>query len=235
MSSLNRAVKNCLPTIPEEYKAQPVFTPYARLWSVKLWPSRASYTTIKAISLRPALRVKAEGPDPLQHKQCINKATAIFLPHTAGTWRNSYHMYTGRRYRKIDWATTSLRSALNMLTGTPCDSKGRGAGGTKMQQILGWRSRNTGLKNEIARILEWHIQVQVASWGSREQCEAGEQRSTTRRWRLLHALPGFSSKEQGSLWTQRHLRVLVRRPLLRKGNFLCVSVWPIYDCPASKG
>lgn len=131
MSSLNRAVKDCLPTIPEEYKAQPVFTPYARLWSVKLWPSRASYTTIKAISLRPALRVKAEGPDPLQHKQCINKATAIFLPHTAGTWRNSYHMYTGRRYRKIDWATTSLRSALNMLTGTPCDSKGRGAGGNQ--------------------------------------------------------------------------------------------------------
>lgn len=149
MSSLNRAVKNCLPTIPEEYKAQPVFTPYARLWSVKLWPSRASYTTIKAISLRPALRVKAEGPDPLQHKQYINKATAIFLPHMAGTWRNSYHMYTGRRYRKIDWATTSLRSALNMLTGTPCDSKRPGgkkqnAADFRMKgaETLGWKMRS---------------------------------------------------------------------------------------------
>lgn len=234
MSSLNRAVKNCLPTIPEEYKAQPVFTPYARLWSVKLWPSRASYTTIKAISLRPALRVKAEGPDPLQHKQYINKATAIFLPHMAGTWRNSYHMYTGRRYRKIDWATTSLRSALNMLTGTPCDSKRPGG---KKQNAADFRMKEQKHWAEKwdRTHFEWHIQVPVASWGSGEQCEAGEQRSTTQRWRLLHALPRFSSKEQGSLRRQRHLRVLVRRPLLRKGNFLCVSVWPIDDCPASKG
>lgn len=148
MSSLNRAVKNCLPTIPEEYKAQAGFTPYARLWSVKLWPSRASYTAIKAISLRPALSVKAEGPDPLQHKQCINKATAIFLPHMAGAWRNSYHMYTGRRYRKTDWATTSWRSAFNMLTGTPCYSKGPG-NKTKCSRFydegaetLGWEMRS---------------------------------------------------------------------------------------------
>lgn len=170
MSSLNRAVKNCLPTIPKEYKAYPVFTPYARLWSVKLWPSLVSDTTIKAISLRPALRAKARGHTRSNTNSALTKQPQYSSPTWLGL-EETLTICTHARDTKIDCARTSSRSALNMPTGTGCYSRGLG-GKNKMQLILWWKSRNVRLRNEITCVLTNTFRCPGISWGSREWCEA---------------------------------------------------------------
>lgn len=198
MSSLNRAVKNCLPTIPKEYKAYPVFTPYARLWSVKLWPSLVSDTTIKAISLRPALRAKARGHTRSNTNSALTKQPQYSSPTWLGL-EETLTICTHARDTKIDCARTSSRSALNMPTGTGCYSRG-----------LGGKIKCSWFYDERAETLGWEMRSH-AFWlthsGARAFLEVAENdvrlssSTVTHGWRLLHALPRFISKEQVSLQT----------------------------------
>lgn len=163
-----RAVKNCLPNHPQEH-SYPVFRPYARLWSGKLWPSHQTLTPpSKPSHYAQRWELGSAGAVTTPTQTLINKATTIFLP----TWLEReeilpyVHMH---EIMKIYCARTSLRSTLNMLTRTGCYSKWTG----KKNEDLWWKNRNIMLKTRSSAIPKlhfyWHILWPVLSWGSRKQ------------------------------------------------------------------
>ena len=215
MSSLNRAVKNCLPTIPKEHKATQ-YSPHMlgfEVWSCDHPPD--SYATIKAISLCPALRVKAQGRNHSNTNTALTKQPQYSSP----TWLELEEIFTictHARDTKIYCARTSLRSTLNMLTRTGCYSKGLEK--NKMQLIF--------MMKEQKHYAENQDQVQFLNWISTdtfcclfflEGAEnnlaglggGGAQNSAAYHWMLLFTLSHFLSKGQISLqimlcW-QQHL------------------------------